>query len=62
MTPYFSQSSERVSVPEFEQSALAAAHNSTGARNHRQRAQQIRMSPFYLLQEHMHTNELYQDN
>lgn len=60
MTPYFSQSSKRVCVPEFEQSALAAAHNSAGARDHRQRAQEIRVSLFYLLQdeENMQTSEI----
>ncbi len=64
MTPYFSQSSKRVCVPEFEQSALAAAHNSAGARDHRQRAQEIRVSLFYLLQdeENMQTSQLQQDN
>lgn len=64
MTPYFSQSSKRVCVPEFEQSTLAAAHNSAGARDQSQRAQEIRMSLFYLLQdeENMQTNHLQQDN
>ncbi len=64
MTPYFSQSSKRVCVPEFEQSALAAAHNSAGARDHRQRAQEIRVSLFYLLQdeENMQTSQLQQNN
>ncbi len=64
MTPYFSQSSKRVGVPEFKQSALAAAHNSAGARDHHQGAQEIRVSLFYLLQdeENMQTNQLQQDN